>query len=89
MTLEDKIHSTLADAFEPSYLEVINESRLHAGHNPEAAATGQTHFRIRITADRLAGLTRVAAHRAVNDTLAFAFDEGLHALAIEIMRPQP
>lgn len=86
MTLQDKIHSALTDAFEPSFLEVVNESRLHAGHNPEAAATGQTHFRIRITADTLVGLNRVAAHRAVNATLAFAFDEGLHALAIEIIK---
>jgi BolA protein len=88
MTLQDNIQSALTRTFEPSFLEVVNESRLHAGHNPEAAATGQTHFRIRITADRLAGLTRVAAHRAVNEALAFAFDEGLHALAIEIIKPE-
>ena len=84
MTLQDKIQSALTDAFDPSYLEVVNESRLHAGHNPEAAATGQTHFRIRITAEKLDGLSRVAAHRAVNEALSFAFGEGLHALAIEI-----
>ena len=84
MTLQDKIQSTLTDAFDPSDLEVVNESRLHAGHNPEAAATGQTHFRIRIAAKKLDGLSRVAAHRAVNEALSFAFGEGLHALAIEI-----
>lgn len=86
MTLQDKIHSALTDAFEPSFLEVVNESRLHAGHNPEAAATGQTHFRIRITAEKLDSLSRVAAHRAVNAALSFAFDEGLHALAIEVRK---
>jgi BolA protein len=88
MTLQDRIQSALVQTFEPSFLEVVNESRLHAGHNPEAAATGQTHFRIRIAADKLAGLNRVAAHRAVNEALAFGFAEGLHALAIEIMRPE-
>ncbi len=86
MTLQDKIQSALVDAFEPSFLEVVNESRQHAGHNPEAAATGQTHFRIRIASAKFAGINRVASHRAVNDTLAFAFDEGLHALAIEIRK---
>lgn len=84
MTLQDKIQSALTDAFDPSFLEVVNESRLHAGHNPEAAATGQTHFRIRIASDKLSGLTRIASHRAVNEALAFAFAEGLHALAIEV-----
>jgi BolA protein len=88
MTLHDKIQSALAQTFEPSFLEVINESRLHAGHNQEAAATGQTHFRIRIAAGKLAGLNRVAGHRAVNEALAFGFAEGLHALAIEIIRPE-
>ena len=86
MTLEDRINSALIDAFAPSYLEVVNESRLHAGHNEEAAATGQTHFRIRIAADAFAGANRVASHRAINEALAFAFDEGLHALAIDIRK---
>ena len=86
MTLQDKIQSALVDDFEPSFLEVINESRQHAGHNPEAAASGQTHFRILIASAQFAGSNRVASHRAVNDALAFAFDEGLHALAIEIRK---
>jgi BolA protein len=86
MTLEDQIRNTLIDTFEPSSLEVINESRLHAGHNQEAAATGQTHFRIRIASTKFDGMSRVNGHRAINDALAFAFDQGLHALAIEIDR---
>ncbi|MDB5526829.1 MAG: BolA family protein [Rhizobium sp.] len=86
MALQDKIQSALKNAFEPSELEVINESRLHADHNPEAAATGQTHFRIRIASDKFSGINRVAAHRAINEALAFAFDEGLHALAIEVKK---
>jgi BolA family transcriptional regulator, general stress-responsive regulator len=86
MALQDKIQFALNDAFQPSELEVINESRLHADHNPEAASSGQTHFRIRIASARFSGINRVAAHRAINEALAFAFDEGLHALAIEIKK---
>jgi BolA family transcriptional regulator, general stress-responsive regulator len=84
MTLHDKIETALKAEFSPSHLEVVNESRMHAGHNQEAAATGQTHFRIRITADALTAMSRVNQHRAINTTLAFGFDEGLHALAIEV-----
>ncbi|MBB1249171.1 BolA family protein [Rhizobium sp. G21] len=84
MTLQDKIEAALQAEFSPSQLEVVNESRMHAGHNPEAAATGQTHFRIRITAETLTGMSRVDQHRAINAALAFGFDEGLHALAIEV-----
>lgn len=86
MALEHRITTTLTEAFSPSMLEVINESRLHAGHNEEAERTGQTHFRVRIAARSLDGLSRVNGHRAINDALKFAFDEGLHALAIEIAR---
>ncbi|WP_137155428.1 BolA family protein [Rhizobium sp. FKL33] len=84
MTLQNKIEAALKAEFSPSRLEVVNESRMHAGHNPEAAATGQTHFRIRITAETLSGMSRVNQHRAINAALAFGFDEGLHALAIEV-----
>jgi BolA protein len=84
MTLQDKIEAALQAEFSPSRLEVVNESRMHAGHNPEAAATGQTHFRIRITAEALSGMSRVNQHRAINAALAFGFNEGLHALAIEV-----
>lgn len=86
MLLEKEIEEALTQAFSPDRLEVVNESRMHAGHNQEAAETNQTHFRIRIAAPSLAAMSRVNAHRAINEKLAFAFDKGLHALAIEIAR---
>lgn len=84
MTLEPKIRAALETAFRPTHLEVVNESNLHAGHNPEAAATNDTHYRIRISSPLLAGKSRVNQHREINATLRFAFDAGLHALAIEV-----
>jgi BolA family transcriptional regulator, general stress-responsive regulator len=84
MSLEPRMRSALEAAFHPSLLEIINESNLHAGHNPEAAATNDTHYRIRISAEALGGKSRVNQHREINAALKFAFDEGLHALAIEV-----
>lgn len=84
MSLEPKIRSALEAAFAPEDLEIINESNLHAGHNPEAAATNDTHYRIRISAASLGGKSRVNQHREINSVLKFAFDAGLHALAIEV-----
>lgn len=84
MSLEPKMRAALEAAFQPSLLEIINESNLHAGHNPEAAATNDTHYRIRISANALSGKSRVNQHREINSALKFAFDEGLHALAIEV-----
>ena len=84
MSLEPRIRAALETAFSPSHLEIINESNLHAGHNPEAAATNDTHYRIRISAAALTGKSRVNQHREINAALKFAFDAGLHALAIEV-----
>jgi len=84
MSLEPKIRAALEATFQPSNLEIVNESNLHAGHNPEAAATNDTHYRIRISAASLTGKSRVNQHREINTTLKFAFDAGLHALAIEV-----
>jgi BolA family transcriptional regulator, general stress-responsive regulator len=84
MSLEPRIRAALEAAFAPAALEIVNESNLHAGHNPEAAATNDTHYRIRIAAGSLAGKSRVTQHRDINAALKFAFDEGLHALAIEV-----
>ncbi|MFN3830033.1 BolA protein [Tepidimonas ignava] len=80
----------LRQRLQPRQLEVIDESAAHAGHM-EASASGRgTHFRVRIAADVLDGLSRVAAHRLVYDALRPAFDAGVHALALEIERsPAP
>ena len=86
MTTRDRITRTLTEAFQPASLEVVDESDRHKGH-AGARPGGETHFRIRITAEAFRGLNRVAMHRAVNEALADEFAAGLHALAIEAKAP--
>jgi BolA family transcriptional regulator, general stress-responsive regulator len=78
----DAIETKLRRTFEPSRLEVIDESGQHAGHGGHRPGF-TTHVRVRITSPAFAGLGRVAIHRAVNHALAEEFAAGLHALAIE------
>ncbi|MGQ9723945.1 MAG: BolA family protein [Tepidimonas sp.] len=80
------IERALRAALEPTQLEVIDESAAHAGHARADGLGRGTHFRVRIAAPALAGLSRVAAHRLVYDALKPAFAAGLHALAIEVLR---
>lgn len=80
------IERTLRAAFEPTHLDVIDDSAAHAGHAGANGLGRGTHFRVRIAAPALAGLSRVAAHRLVYDALRPAFAAGLHALAIEVLR---
>jgi BolA family transcriptional regulator, general stress-responsive regulator len=79
---EERMRSRLQAAFSPSLLEVVDESDLHHGH-AGAAPGGETHYRVRIRSDRLATLSRVERHRAVNAALADEFASGLHALSID------
>ena len=82
MDMKESITASLAGAFAPSALEVIDESDQHAGHG--GWREGQTtHVRVRIMSAAFAGKSRVAIHREVNAALAGAFERGLHALAIE------
>jgi len=65
-------------------LEIVNESHLHAGH---AGAGEGTHWRVRVVAAGMAGLTRPARHRLVYDALSALMPLGIHALAIDARSP--
>ena len=86
MTVADRITGKLTEAFRPDALKVVDESHLHkghAGHRPE----GESHFRVKITAEAFRGKSRVEAHRMIYDAVKTEIAEGLHALAIEAKAP--
>ena len=65
MSVEATIREKLTQAFQPTRLDVVNESHLHAGHR-SSPGTGESHFRVLIVSAAFAGASRVARHRAVN-----------------------
>ncbi|MET3856413.1 BolA family protein [Rhizobium sp. OAE497] len=87
MTLQARIEEKLTEAFAPERLSVINESHLHAGHQPDITGTGETHMRVRIVSEKFSGMTRLARHRAITELLKPELDAGLHALAVEPAAP--
>ena len=87
MSMKSSMTGKLEAAFSPERLDVINESHLHAGHQPGFDGEGETHMRIRIVSTAFAGMSRVARHRAVHDLLAAELKAGVHALAIEPAAP--
>jgi BolA protein len=80
-TREQRIYDSLADAFAPTALEVINESHMHSGKAKE------THFKVVVVSDRFDEKRLVQRHRMVNETLAEELDAGLHALSIVAYTP--
>lgn len=87
MTMEDQIKSKLTAAFKPQSLTLINDSHRHAGHAGHDGS-GQSHFRLQITADAFSGMGRVQRQRMVYDVLAQEFKAGLHALSITALSPE-
>ncbi len=70
---------------QPDVLEVLDESAAHAGHVGANDSGFGTHFRVRIGGVQFQGISRVARHRLVYDALQDFIDQGLHALAIEVI----
>jgi stress-induced morphogen len=86
MLTKEKIYQILTDRFQPAKLEVTDDSRQHAGHNPEAARGG-THFSIVIVSSAFAGKKLVERHRLIYQALEEGFRQRLHALAIKASSP--
>lgn len=80
------IEQRLRERLAPSLLEVLDESYQHAGHVGANDTGVGTHFRVRISSPQFTQSTRVQCHRLVYDALQDFIDQGLHALAIEVVR---
>jgi len=76
----EAIRQRIVASLAPSELEVTDESHLHRGH--AGARDGRGHFRVRVVAERFAGLDRLARHRLVYDALGVLMQTDIHALAI-------
>jgi BolA family transcriptional regulator, general stress-responsive regulator len=86
MSVEASIREKLMQALQPTRLDVVNESHLHAGHRT-SPGTGESHFRVLVVSQAFAGKSRIDRHRLVNDTLAAELKGKVHALAIKAYAP--
>jgi len=84
--MQERIVARLTAALDPSVLDVIDESDLHAGH-AGAREGGGTHYRVRVVSAKFERRSRVERHRLVYDLLAAEFADGLHALALIAKAP--
>jgi len=79
-----RVEAAVRAALQPTALEVLDDSHLHAGH---AGAKEGRHFTVRVTSHAFTGLSHVARHRLVYDALRDVIPQGVHALAIEARCP--
>lgn len=81
----ERLRERLQAQFSPAQLMVEDESHLHEGH--AGAASGQSHFRVRIVAEAFRGIPSVARHRLVYAAVDDLMKTDIHALAIEARPP--
>ncbi len=86
MSIENEMRQKLMLALEPTRLDIVNESELHAGHR-SSPGTGESHFRILVVSDKFASKNRVARHRMVNQILADELAGRIHACALQTFAP--
>lgn len=77
------IKQRLTEAFAPTHLEVIDESDQHIGHAGHQG--GGRHFAVVIAADKLNGLSRVAAHRLIYSQFEDLMPHEIHALRVKVL----
>lgn len=80
MSIEQQIEQCLILAFSPNFLEVKNQSHLHAGHAGDDGS-GESHFKIKIKSDVFKKQSRVARERMVYKALDDIMPK-IHALSI-------
>ena len=82
----ERIRRAVLAAFPAAAIDVVDDSRLHAGH-AGARPGGETHYSIRVVSPAFAGLNRLARSRAVHAALDREFGSGLHALSLRLLAP--
>ncbi|KAL8329119.1 hypothetical protein RB601_007545 [Gaeumannomyces tritici] len=84
--MEDAIREKVTAAFQPSRLEIHNDSHLHAHHKAMQGSTSrETHFRLVITSEQFKSKTQPSRHRAIEE---MAREGGIHALQLKTMTPE-
>ena len=81
-----RIETRLREGLEAVFVEVLDESHLHAGH--AGAQSGRGHFRVTVVSPRFRGLSPVQAQRLVFEVLQEEMDSFVHALAMRTVVPE-
>ncbi|MEG8099195.1 BolA family protein [Candidatus Liberibacter brunswickensis] len=87
ISLINRITEKIRYALSPDYLQVIDESHLHVGHQPGFNGLNETHIRIKIVSKSFIGISRILRHKKIYELLNKEIKEELHALSIEAFSP--
>tara|TARA_B110000196_G_C20959950_1_gene573466 strand:- start:285 stop:542 length:258 start_codon:yes stop_codon:yes gene_type:complete len=84
MNRKKRIETVIKNNFIYDFLDVVDDSHLHAGHQ-NYDGKQESHFKIILKFKVGIQLTRLQVHRKINHLLKDEFSKGLHALQIQII----
>jgi len=84
--IAELIRDKLTSAFQPTRLEVEDDSARHHGH-AGARPGGETHFNVLIESQAFEGAAKVARQRLVYRALAEELAGPVHALSVKALAP--
>lgn len=87
MKIAETMRQKLTDAFDPTHLDVIDDSASHAGH-AGANPLGESHFNVAIVSAAFDGKSRVERQRMVYGVLAAELADRVHALSLKTSTPE-
>lgn len=79
MNKQQQLEKRLTEHYQPSYLQVINESHMHS-----SGRGADSHFKVIMVSDKFIGMRAVARHREIYQLLADELNTGIHALALHL-----
>lgn len=85
-TRVELIESTLKQALDPVTLEILDDSRSHAGH-AGASESGGGHFYATIVSDAFVGKSLVQRHQLVYEALGNLMETDIHAFSMKVYSP--
>ena len=85
MSNEEKIRERLS-LLQPTLIEIIDDSHLHAGH--AGARDGGGHYQLKIVSAHFMGKSAMERHRMVYSALAEMLKREIHAINIRAYTPE-
>lgn len=79
----EAIRQRLTSRLQPSQLDIVDESHLHAGH--AGAASGAGHFSVTLVSSEFNGKSLIERHRLVYEAVDDLMQSEIHALSIQAL----
>ena len=81
---KQRISDKLKKMFNPTFIEITDNSLAHSGHSGFDKSAKETHLHIKMKSLNFKKMNKREMHQSVYSELKSEFSKGLHALELEL-----